>query len=364
MKSWSFHFPVTIHGGPEACRHLHSYVEGLTVLLVTSEGTIKRGVADRLMQSCPSARWLTMTTGPNPDMHALDRDAPGFLSKGVQAVVGLGGGSAMDSAKAMAAILVEKPSWSLTRFLKEQHEPLQKALSLFCVPTTAGTGAEVTPFGTMWDMSGLKKYSLASPLLYPKAVFLEPGLTRSLSKTETVYGGLDTLSHALETLWGTRATPASLALARGALLLALENLPKVLENGSLIDNRARMQEASLLAGMALCQSRTSVAHVMSYPLTLHFGIPHGLACSFALPALISLTSGKNAWAGQEDGPLAEKALSLMHRLGMPGLISQYCRPEDAFTLLQESFQPEWGAHFVPGVSKEEFADVLRRSLWE
>lgn len=364
MKDWSFHFPVTIHGGPDACSHLHPYVQGMTVLLVTSAGMLSRGTADALMRSCPSVRWLVMTAVPNPDMYALDREASGFASKGVTAVAGMGGGSAMDSAKAMAAILAEKTGWSLADFLREQRGPLQKALPLFCIPTTAGTGAEVTPFGTMWDKNGLKKYSLASPLLYPKAVFLEPGLTSSLTRRETLYGGLDTISHALETLWGTRATPASLALARGSLLSALENLPAVLENGTLIGNRAGMQEASLLAGIALCQSRTSIAHVMSYPMTLHFGVPHGLACSFALPALIECMSGKNAWVGREDGPLAERARSLMHSLGMPDLVREYCRPDDAFLLLMESFQPGWTEYFIPGLRKEEFADVLRRSLWE
>ena len=252
---------------------------------------------------------------PNPDLHDVQAQADGLRAAGVKVVLAVGGGSAIDSAKAIARLLGQRTSLDLAVMLRDaetcQPDP---ALPVIAVPTTSGTGAEVTPFGTVWDHEAGKKYSVVGDDLYPALAVLDPELTLALPEEVTVSSGLDAISHALESTWNRNATPVSLGLAARSLKLSLPALPIAASEPDNIGARADMLQASMLAGLAISQSRTALAHSISYPITATFGLPHGFACSFTLPALLEF----NATA--DDGRLAELA-RVLDCPGTAGLVA-------------------------------------------
>jgi len=364
LENWTHRQPVEIQAGLKASAGLEKYIGGRKVLLVTTEGLIRRGAVERLRTALPVADWQICPVLPNPELDYLDDAARLFREKAVEVVVAFGGGSAMDSAKAFAAALAGEVGWTFDRHLNQNPAPppLTAALPIYCLPTTAGTGAEVTPFATIWDMKRRKKFSLDDTCLYPRAAFLEPEWTMSLPESQTRWGGLDAISHAFESLWNRRASPVSLAWARESLVLALEALPQALAATDNLAARAGLQQSSLLAGLAISQNRTALAHAISYPLTVHFGVPHGLACSFTLPALADLVTENEAWLRPGDAALAARAVELLEGQNLAGRLSAYVTPKEVLELLAEMFTSGRAYNFRVQMTKTSLKSVLLKSL--
>ncbi|MDR0662173.1 MAG: phosphonoacetaldehyde reductase [Holosporales bacterium] len=361
--SWHYSNPVRIYSGEEALGELRVSLEKKRVLLVTTEGTVARGTADRLKRKICSAHWVMQTVPPNPELTTLTSYGHSLAQEKPEALVALGGGSAIDSAKVLAVLLMH-PKRSLETFLREeQKEVLPSALPLFSIPTTAGTGAEVTPFATLWDKIHLKKYSLESHFLYAQAAFLIPEWTASLPWKETLWGVLDTLSHSLETLWNRHMTPLSALFAREAIRLVTTFLPMVQKEGQALAARTQLQQASCYAGLAISQNKTALAHALSYPLTLRYGVPHGLACSFTLLALIKEIQARHLWRCTEDAVAAELAANLLRILTLPEEIRKFCSSEQIEDLVQEAhlYQSRAG-NFILNLSDLDLRTLLQRSL--
>ena len=220
----------------------------------------------------------------NPDVVDLVESCRRFgaASTKPEVIVALGGGSMIDAAKVLAASggdfarvkrhLIEKAPLDASKFLP-----------IIAVPTTSGTGSEVTSWATVWDSAGNAKYSLANPRLYPEAAFVDPALTLAAPRGLTMTTGLDALSHSLESLWNVNANPVSANYAVEAAREIIDALPRLLERLNDLDLRARLARASLFAGLAFSNTKTALAHNISYGITLRHGTPHGIACSF-LPA--------------------------------------------------------------------------------
>lgn len=321
---WSFHLPVKIVAGIGSLSHLPSLLpETGGLLVVTTEGAQRRGTVDTLRALLPG-RTLVLNTNvtPNPQIDDLDTAIATLSAEPITAIIAVGGGSAIDTAKVFALTLpsgVERP---LAQCFRDNAAPAWRAaLPVIAVPTTAGSGAEVTSFATVWDATTQKKYSLEDERLRPVAALVDPALTLSLPADETLYGALDAVSHALESLWNRRRTPVSEALAFQALQLALDALPALREDGQDLDARERMQTASLLSGMAISQTRTALAHAVSYPLTAAWGVPHGLACSFTLPWI--LRDNLQAIARNlVQASLLTRMLALLESLELPARVIQ------------------------------------------
>jgi alcohol dehydrogenase len=139
-----------------------------------------------------------------------------------------------------------------------------------------------------------KKYSLSRPSLYPEAALVDPLLTLGLPRGITVSTGLDALSHALESIWNVNANPVSSTLAEAAAREVLDALPALAADLGNIELRTRLSRASLFAGLAFSNTKTALAHALSYHLTLHHGVPHGIACSFSLPLVMRSVIGCNS----------------------------------------------------------------------
>ncbi|MCI5130771.1 MAG: iron-containing alcohol dehydrogenase family protein [Candidatus Electrothrix sp. EH2] len=284
------------------------------VLIVTTPGFTNRGVTAQIKKALSSCQVIVHDqVSPNPDILFLEGTKEALKKYSIEWIVALGGGSVLDTAKVLSLLISSSCSVRLDQLLRSNTEVLwTDNIPIIAVPTTSGTGAEVTPFATVWDSVTKKKFSLSDERLYSNLVLLDPSLSLTLPKQETLYTALDTVSHALESLWNKNKTPISQAYAIEALSLATETLPELINNLSSLSLRRKMQHASLLAGMAISQTQTALAHSISYPLTLHYGVPHGLACSFSLAAIGELIQVNNFSSRKKE--IIYDSLALLDKL--------------------------------------------------
>jgi alcohol dehydrogenase len=206
-----------------------------------------------------------------------------------EVLIAIGGGSAIDTTKGIAALasVGYDKKWLGDHLREGVPFPDEFApLPIIAVPTTAGSGSEVTMWATVWDETTGTKYSISHPALYAEAALLNPELTLTMPADLTLITGLDALSHCLESIWNRNANAESDAFASEGILKILHSLPRVLESPDDLMERSEMQHAALLGGLAISSTATALAHSMSYPITSRLGMPHGLACSFTLPSLM------------------------------------------------------------------------------
>lgn len=219
-------------------------------------------------------------------------------------LVGLGGGTTLDLAKlvrclprtggfdAVAAALRGTAPW-----------PPLTCAPLWLVPTTAGTGSEVTRWATVWDMETdpPAKRSFDEPWGYAGRAFVDPLLTLSCPAAVTRNCALDTLAHALEALWNRHANPISSRLAIAAARRVIAHLPACQHHPDDPAVRRELSLAALEAGLAFSQTRTALAHALSYPVTIEHGVPHGLAVAIWLPTVWALAAGQDATVDRRLG---------------------------------------------------------------
>ncbi len=311
-RPWSVHHPVAVHFG---CGALDARLAELVgdrraLLLIYPEaigGPLHQRLTALLGDRCAG---VMAAPAANPDLESLESLHSALWSSehGAQCLVAVGGGSTIDTAKGLALGTSGTPAGgfsALRAHLRDgvAFEPSER-LALIAVPTTAGTGSEVTPWATLWDRSSAKgvKRSLHRADTWPEAALIDPVLTLSCPPALTLASGLDALSHSLEAIWNRGANPYSDALAVQAARGVLTTLPALLDAPQSLPLREAMSRAALLAGLAFAQTRTALAHALSYDITLMRGTPHGLACSFSLPEVWRRARGLSA---ERDAVLAQ-----------------------------------------------------------
>jgi len=332
--SWSYYNPVEVLFGPGSLNKLQQYIAGERVLLLTTPGFTRRGTVNQICQLL-KGKDITVhdKVNPNPDLSDIEESLAEIKETNPEVIVALGGGSVLDSAKAYSLVLGTPPDFSLRKHLEEKTSlPGISPVPWVAIPTTAGTGSEVTPFATLWYMDILKKYSLSSRKLFSSVAVLDPELTVNLPEETTISSGLDALSHALESLWNKNANTVTALYSQQAVKLVLDSLyPLTCEPGNL-QLRSCMMQASLLGGMAISVTRTALAHSISYPVTASFGMPHGLACSFTLPQLLEFNhevdDGRIEELVQSIGynsmeELKDKLQSMFDKCGVNSLLKKY-----------------------------------------
>lgn len=290
MSAW-YHFnPVRIYVGEGVRTRLVEMFSSVQILVVTTPRGRRQLEQDPLLASLFSSNkilWME-DVETNPGLLGLQGAIDRFKYESFDAVIGFGGGSAIDSAKVLAVAL--SPELIGTPLATLLADPtLHKGVHpkpLYAIPTTSGTGSEVTPFSTVWDHVKRKKYSLAGPAVFPHTAIVDPDLTDGLPQSVTLSTGLDAINQAAEAFWNRNMTPISEGFSLRALQMGFVALPKLMVNADDREAREQMSECSLLAGLAISQTRTALCHSMSYPITAHFDVPHGLACAFTMPAVL------------------------------------------------------------------------------
>jgi len=320
MAHWQYHNPVAVHFGAGVLERLPSVLRGRKASIVTFPEANGFGLLPRLERLVGgSLVGVIDQTQPNPDVDGLDALYRAFWreQRESEVIVAVGGGSALDTAKALM-VGTESGEFDALVTLLATGKPFtpHRVKTLIAVPTTSGTGSEVTGWATVWNRAAGKKYSLHLPETWPEAALVDPELTLSLPAGPTLAAGLDALSHALESIWNINANPVSDNHAVAAARLVLATLPALMKNMGDIELRRRMALAALTAGLAFSNTRTALAHSISYDMTMHHGLPHGIACSFTLGMVLQRAIGKSAerdavLARVFDVPLAE-APAVMH----------------------------------------------------
>jgi phosphonate metabolism-associated iron-containing alcohol dehydrogenase len=290
-----FHNPVDTRFGWDSLLELASITENQTVALVIFPEARGLGLVDRIQDLLGDRLvYIVEDIQPNPDVAQLRSTYERFWQEagGCHAVLAVGGGSAIDTAKALI-VGTESGSFDELLALLAAGKPFVPARSkqLIAAPTTAGTGSEVTPWATIWDTENQKKYSLHLDCTWPKVAIIDPKLMLTVPAGVTVSTGLDALSHALESIWNINANPISDTFAISAIEDILECLPLLRRDLTSKELRSRMALAALKAGMAFSNTKTALAHSISYEMTLRYGLPHGIACSFTLPLVLGLAWG-------------------------------------------------------------------------
>ena len=366
---WTYANPVRITFGAGAFARVPAAVGGRRYAVVTYPGPVFADLAARLAAAAGDPALVVDDVAPNPDFETLRAQTARFAEFGVppDVIVPIGGGSVIDSAKVLAAAAGD--FGRVQRYLehKEGGDALS-AVPLIAVPTTAGTGSEVTSWATVWDAQAGKKYSLSRPNLHPEAAIIDPDLTLAKPRRLTVTTGLDALSHALESLWNVNANPVSARFAVDAAREILECLPLLIEDLGNRDLRTRIARAALFAGLAFSNTRTALAHNLSYPLTLGYGVEHGIACSITLPAILRSVDGIGGFRESSlraifaaDLPTAGETMrQFLSDIGVPVHLTAYgVSLEDWEGIVDAGFAGERGRNFI---GERERFDAAARHL--
>ena len=278
--------PVKLVFGRLVRRQIAEECFGKSVLIICSSTAYNRYSKDPELSALFSFASVTFEHGfeSNPSLTDIIKISNKYRDSALDLIVGLGGGSAMDVAKiASVSIPAIRKGIHIDDLLKDSALFSRfKAIDCIQVPTTAGTGSEVTPFATVWDYESQQKKSLSHPVMYAKKAFIDPDFLSQVPLEVAISTGLDALNQAFESIWNVNANEFTRPLSRRAAVLALQGLPLVSKASNDPELRAKLSLASLFAGLAISQTRTSICHSISYPLTLKYGIEHGMACSFSI----------------------------------------------------------------------------------
>ena len=262
-----------------------------TIGLFTGGAAMERqGILDATIESLGAIGTVHSFRGlpPNPTPRHVDEAADFLRAKRPDTVVALGGGSVIDAVK-VANCAAGSNADALSLLHRPQEARARAASRFVTIPTTAGTGSEVTPFATIWDTDAGRKLSLDTPLNLPELAILDPRLTIGMPPELTAQTAADALGHAVESLWSRRRSPLTEALSFAALDRIRRALPIVASDPTDIAGRGLMLEGSSLAGMAISVTRSAAAHAISYGITLRHGVAHGIAVACLLPSLLRLS---------------------------------------------------------------------------
>ncbi|HJB35476.1 MAG TPA: iron-containing alcohol dehydrogenase [Candidatus Blautia merdipullorum] len=257
------------------------------VLIITDEGIRKLGLTSRLEKALEDARipyCIYDKTVANPTTDNVSEAMTLYLEEGCDCIIGFGGGSSMDCAKATGA-RIAKPKQSLAK-MKGILKVHKKLPLLMAVPTTAGTGSETTLAAVITDAQTRHKYPINDFCLIPRYAVLDPKVTLSLPPFITATTGMDALTHAVEAYIGNSTTYGTRKDALLAVQLIFENIYTAYEEGGNVEARRNMLHASFYAGCAFTKSYVGYVHAIAHSLGGEYNVPHGLANAVILPMML------------------------------------------------------------------------------
>jgi len=365
MTSFDFHLPTKIIFGRGRIAELGAHVPAKTkrVFIVTDETIATQTPAlDVTLQALSGYEIRTFTrVEENPSIATVEdggREARTFKA---QFVIGLGGGSPMDAARGIA-MLAANPG-PLSRHL--DGEPMKRPpLPVIAVPTTSGTGSEVTPYAVFTDKDAGNKIGYGNPGIFPTIALVDPELTYSMPAAVVVNTGLDVLAHAVEAYLSTMSFPLNDTLALHAIDVVLAHLGRAtLKDRESMD---QMAAAAAIAGAAIAHGSTILPHIMGYPLTVFHGVPHGRASAIMMvhvlaglkakstcPEKIKIIDARFAPHGGPDG--------FLHGLGVSMKLADYGVREDEIALYAQKTIVKGDVKITPAVVTAESLEKIYRS---
>lgn len=295
----NFSFETTPHviqqvGGATRLPALSAELGGQRPMIVTDAGLMASGaltpVLDAFAAAGQSVEVFTEVQADPPEAVVL-ATVEAARAAGADVIIGIGGGSSMDTAKLVALLLGAPQNLPDIYGIGIAHGPRRPLIQ---VPTTAGTGSEVTPISIVTTPTHEKK-GVVSPLLYPDIAVLDASLTLGLPPAPTAATGIDAMVHAIEAYTSKHKKNAiSDALAIQALRLLTANMDKVIADGRDVEARSAMLQGSMMAGMAFANAPVAAVHALAYPLGGHFHVPHGLSNALVLTPVLHFNKSEAA----------------------------------------------------------------------
>lgn len=337
--SFSFYFPTKLIFSEEAGSDLLVELASASpdsVLLLTDKGIIKAGIAEKILNKLSEKGFnpLVFDDIPgNPNIPDVKKALAAIEGKHITHVVALGGGSVLDVAKAVGLLLgdpeldYEEVQW--------RRQPIKKApLPVIGIPTTAGTGSEVTHVAVVGDSKGFKM-GVLHPAMFMKTAIIDGSLMLTLPPQLTSNTGMDSLVHAIEAFLSKKANPVSDMFALSAIRAIVKWLPEAYKNGSNLEARKQMAMAATLAGISFDQSSLGLVHALAGPLCGTYHLHHGLGVATLLPATIEFDApaiSTERWGSLRDAlglpqdakpeGLGDFARKLLKNLDMPTRLSE------------------------------------------
>ena len=353
---------------------------GEKVLLVTDPGIVAAGHADAVRGHLEAAGLgvsLFDQSKENPTSACIDDCSRAAREAGVNFIIGLGGGSSMDTAKGANFILTNggtmKDYWGVGK----ASQPMLPSLM---IPTTAGTGSECQSFALISDNDTHQKMACGDPKAMAKAALLDPALTVSQPTRVTACTGVDAVAHAVETAVTRKRNEASLKYSREAFRLFMGSLSRALQNPGDLEARGRMLLGAALAGTAIEHSMLGAAHSAANPLTAHFDVIHGQAVGMMLPHVIRFNAvDEAAAAGYADliagtpvaptngtasaEALAQEIETSLDTAGLPRALADCGVQEAMLDTLSEEAAQQWTASFNPrDITAADFAALYQKAF--
>jgi alcohol dehydrogenase len=353
-------------GAVERTGEIARELGGRRVLLVTDKGIVNAGHSAHVTQSLEKAG-LAVTTfdgvRENPTTLDVDRCLEVARAGRIDLIVGLGGGSSMDTAKGCNFLLTNggqmKDYWGTGKATKPM-------LPLIAIPTTAGTGSECQSYALIADEQSHQKMACGDPKAAARVALLDPRLTVSQPPRVTACTGIDAIAHAVETAVTKKRNAISVMYSHEAFKQLVPGLPRVLKDPQDIEARGRMLLGAALAGMAIENSMLGAAHSAANPLTAHFNVVHGIAVGVMLPHVVRFNArdahARHAYAELASAPeiatarhghepavhaLVGRIESLLNVAQMPRSLAECGVDKSKIKLLAEEAAKQWTATFNP-----------------
>jgi alcohol dehydrogenase len=346
---WTFSLPTKIRFGYGLSATISEMPEisGRRVVAVTDSTVAKLDIVQSRIHSFNPVTVFDQVR-PNPTIENVNTLSEILRNEKAEAVIAIGGGSSLDCAKA-ASCLAKTSDQNIRSYHSEGKIFIDGHLPVITVPTTAGTGSEVTPIAVLDDEEKNFKSPMSSPLFYPVMAVIDPELTFSVPIRVTAATALDALSHALEGFWSKNHQPICDVLAKEAAQIIFSNLENVYDHLADPVGREQLSYAALIAGIAFQMPKNAMIHACSFPLSNRFHLPHGEACAFTMEAAIRLNSpfmqGRMEEFAQQSGfqsleTMCQKITSLKRRAGLPCTLREAgINQESIGWLVKESFHP-------------------------
>lgn len=284
----------------------------------------------------------------NPKAEFIQEEINRLAGQPYDLVLAIGGGSVLDTAK-LFAVIPGQTQRELKTYLQNGFELTGPVRPLVALPTTAGTGSEVTPFSS-FETGEKKKISMSHPALYPAVALVDPGLCMTMPAYVTACTGFDALSQAIESFWSVNANEESREHSLKGLERILTGFAKVARDPADEGARLAMSKGSCEAGFAIAHARTTAVHSVSYPITAHFNVAHGHACGLTLAEFIRFNAPVLAAEGQpllkrfgekDYEGMAASVESLMKTVGLERALSKLGIDQAGEqVILKEGFRPD------------------------
>ncbi|MDW7669681.1 MAG: iron-containing alcohol dehydrogenase [Bacillota bacterium] len=377
IKPFEFLLPTKIIFGSGELKTLKKVLKDKNpkkIMVVTDPNLRNLAIFEKLLEQLENYEYVVFDEiEPNPKDYNVEKGAKFAVDEEVDLIIAFGGGSPIDATKVISLIAAQ--GGSVKEYIQKKVK-IEKALPFIAIPTTAGTGSEVTFSSVITDTEEKFKYTIKSPLIAADVAIIDPELTLSLPRSITATTGMDALTHAIEGYTALCTEPVAESLGLTAVSYITRNLEEAVENGDNINARENVMMGSLLAGLSFSHSDVAAVHCMAEALGSIYDSPHGTCNSVLLPYVMEYNlpeiidkyasiSREMGIEGEDNLEVAKKGIEkikeLSKEIGLPDFKSLNIDPND-FEKLSEMSEKNGSTPSNPrAINKEQYLEIFKKA---